>query len=130
MPGVSMLNINSIELAQELLGKRTNTTGGRKIGYMVKHLMGWEWSLAFMNPGPTLLEHRKLLRRGIGPQRISSHNPLIERATAEMMVKLKAFEGDPAIIVKVLVQVDLILYEAEMSIFQFNRPNGDTSNLW
>jgi hypothetical protein len=117
MPGVSMLNINSIELAQELLGRRTNTTGGRKIGYMVKHLMGFEWSLAFMNPGHTLLEQRKLLRRGIGPQRIANHNPLIEKATAEMMVKLKAFEGDPAIIVKVLVHVDLILYETEMCLY-------------
>jgi hypothetical protein len=117
MPGVSMLNINSIELAQELLGKRTSTTGGRKIGYMVKHLMGWEWSLAFMDPCPTLLEQRKLLRRGIGPQRIASHNPLIEKGTAEMMVKLKAFEGDPVIIVKASVQVNLILYETEMRLY-------------
>lgn len=104
-----MLNINSIELAQELLGKRTHTTGGRKIGYMVKHVMGWEWSLPVMDPGPTLLEQRKLLRRGIGPQRIASHNPLIEKATAEMMVKLKTFEGNPAIIVKALVRINLIL---------------------
>lgn len=95
MPGVSMLNINSIEVAQELLGKRTNTTGGRKMGYMVKHLMGWEWSLAFMDPSHTLLEQRKMLRRGIGPQRIASHNSLIEKITAEMVVGLNTFEGDP-----------------------------------
>jgi hypothetical protein len=114
MPGVSILNINSIELAHELLGKRTSTTSYRKIGYMVKHLMGWEWNLAFMDPDPPVLEQRKLLRRGIGPQRIASHNPLIEKAAAEMMVKLKMFEGDPAIIVKESVQVNPIIYETEM----------------
>lgn len=100
MPGVSMLNINSIEVAQELLGRRTNTTGGRKIGYMVKRLMGWGWSLAFLDPGHALLEQRKMLRRGIGPQRIASHNPQIEKTTSEIIVGLKAFEGDPMVPVR------------------------------
>ena len=31
LPGISMVVLNSYEVAQELLGKRTNTTSGRKI---------------------------------------------------------------------------------------------------
>jgi hypothetical protein len=38
LPGVSIVVLNSYEVAQELLGKRPNTTSGRKIGYMIREL--------------------------------------------------------------------------------------------
>lgn len=34
LPGVSIVILNSYEIAQELLSKRLNTTGGRNGGYM------------------------------------------------------------------------------------------------
>jgi len=33
-----MVVINSYDVAQELLGKRTSTTAGRKVGYMILEL--------------------------------------------------------------------------------------------
>jgi hypothetical protein len=38
LPGISIVVLNSYEVAQELLGKRTNATSGRKIGYMMSEL--------------------------------------------------------------------------------------------
>jgi hypothetical protein len=38
LPGVPMVVLNSYEVTQELLGKRTKSTGGRKIGYMIREV--------------------------------------------------------------------------------------------
>jgi hypothetical protein len=38
LPGISMVILNSYEVAQDVLSKRPNTTAGREIGYMVKEL--------------------------------------------------------------------------------------------
>ena len=38
LPGKPIVVLNSYGVAQELLGKRTNTTSGRKIGYMMREL--------------------------------------------------------------------------------------------
>jgi hypothetical protein len=34
LPGINMVNVNSLHLAHELLSRRANTTGGRRMGYM------------------------------------------------------------------------------------------------
>lgn len=57
--------------------------------------MGWQWSLAFIDPGPSHSNQRKMLRKGIGPQRIGSHNHLIEGITAKSMLTLHDAKGDP-----------------------------------
>ena len=38
IPGLSLVILNSYEAAQELLGKRPNTTSARKIGYMTRQV--------------------------------------------------------------------------------------------
>jgi hypothetical protein len=38
LPGISPVIVNSHEVAQGVLTKRPNATGGRRIGYMVKEL--------------------------------------------------------------------------------------------
>ena len=38
MPGISMVIVNSYEVAQDVLSKRPNTTAGRRMGYMIKEL--------------------------------------------------------------------------------------------
>jgi cytochrome P450 len=112
LPGISMVILNSYEVAQDILSKRPNNTAGRRIGYMVKEVyvsvvscvigvlncrgrMGWPWSLAFIDPGPSHSNQRKMLRRGIGPQRLGDHNPIVERTTAKLMSELRNFTGDP-----------------------------------
>jgi hypothetical protein len=57
--------------------------------------MGWQWGLAFLQPGTSHTNQRKMLRRGIGPQRLGGHNPIIERITAKLMLEMREFKGNP-----------------------------------
>ncbi|KAG8825364.1 hypothetical protein FRC19_011601 [Serendipita sp. 401] len=93
LPGISLVILSSYELSQELLSKRTNVTGGRAAGYMVTDIMGLSWSLAFMQPGPHHSNQRKMLRKAIGPARVSSHDPRIEQMTNDLMLKFFNFQG-------------------------------------
>lgn len=36
-----------------------------------------------------------MLRRGIGPQRVAHHDPMIEKAAMALVLKLQASKGDP-----------------------------------
>jgi len=65
--------------------------------------MGLEWVLSFYQPGHRLSEQRKMLRRGIGSQHISSHNEKIEQRTAKLMLELSPFEGNPSPLIMGLV---------------------------
>lgn len=90
-----MVILNSYELAQELLNKRPNSTAGRKTGYMVLEVMGIQWSTVVIQPGPHHSNQRKMLRRGIGPQRVGSHDSIIEKNASKLMIELQKFKGDP-----------------------------------
>src|SRR5271163_2181830 len=57
--------------------------------------MGMGWVLAHIQPGPHFSEQRKMLRRGIGPQRVGSHDEIIEKHATRLMVALNNFEGSP-----------------------------------
>ncbi|PVF92945.1 cytochrome P450 [Serendipita vermifera] len=96
LPGMDVVVLNSYEVAQELLLKRPSSTAGRRIGYLLLNLMGWGWDIAFIQPGPNHSSQRKMLRKSIGPQRISSHNNLIEVEIARLMTALLPFKGNPA----------------------------------
>ncbi|KIM19583.1 hypothetical protein M408DRAFT_31100 [Serendipita vermifera MAFF 305830] len=95
LPGTPMVILNSYEMVQELLNKRPNSTAGRKAGYMVLEVMGIHWSTAVIQPGLPHSAQRKMLRRGIGPQRVGSHDPIIEKNVAKLMLTLQNFQGDP-----------------------------------
>ncbi|KIM28308.1 hypothetical protein M408DRAFT_23712 [Serendipita vermifera MAFF 305830] len=95
LPGTSMVILNSYEIAQELLNKRPNSTARRNNGYMMLNVMGINWSTSSIQPGPLHSERRKMLRRGIGPQRVGLHDPIIEKGINKLMVTLQNFRGDP-----------------------------------
>ncbi|KIM28300.1 hypothetical protein M408DRAFT_329411 [Serendipita vermifera MAFF 305830] len=95
LPGTPMIILNTYELVHELLNKRPNTTAGRKIGYMILEVMGTQWSTAAIQPGLHHSTQRKMLRRGIGPQRVGSHDHIIEKNVAKLMLTLQKSQGDP-----------------------------------
>lgn len=95
IPGIPMVIISSYEIAQNLLGKRPNSTSGRLTGYMLREVMGLKWTTTFLQPGPQHSHHRQMLRRGIGPQRVASHTDNIEKNTVSLVLSLQDFEGDP-----------------------------------
>jgi cytochrome P450 len=57
------------------------------------------WSLLQIQPGPNLLEQRKIFKKALGPQVINKYDELIEREAENFVSKLKGFSGDPAPIV-------------------------------
>ncbi|KIM28318.1 hypothetical protein M408DRAFT_329423 [Serendipita vermifera MAFF 305830] len=95
LPGTSMVILNSYEIVQELLNKKPSSTAGRKIGYMIYEVMGFQWSPVLAQPGLHHSNQRKMLRRGIGPQRVGSHDPIIEKNITKLMLTLQRFQGDP-----------------------------------
>ena len=53
LPGMSMVIVNSHEVAQDILSKRTHTTAGRRMGYMIQELYV---SIPLSNPVLCLIE--------------------------------------------------------------------------
>ncbi|KIM28309.1 hypothetical protein M408DRAFT_23713 [Serendipita vermifera MAFF 305830] len=100
IPGMPMVILNSYETVQELLNKRPNTTAGRKIGYMAFEIMGFQWAFTFLQPGFRHSTQRKMLRRGIGPQRVGSHDQTIEKNVTKLMISLSASQGNPRHLIK------------------------------
>lgn len=92
---MEMVILNSHDVAHELLAKRPNSTAGRRLGYLLADLVGWSWNLGLVQPGIHHYNQRKMLRRAIGPQRVGSHDPLIESVVANLMTVLNTFEGNP-----------------------------------
>ncbi|KAG8833349.1 hypothetical protein FRC17_010818 [Serendipita sp. 399] len=95
LPGMPFFNVNSLDMAHELLSKRIQINSNRKIGYMVRHLMGWSWSPAFMDADAVHRRQRLMFRRGIGPTRIPTYDHLIEKSSRMLVLDLQSLEGDP-----------------------------------
>ncbi|KIM28310.1 hypothetical protein M408DRAFT_308234 [Serendipita vermifera MAFF 305830] len=93
--GTPMIIVNSHEIVQELLNKRPSSTAGRNAGYMVLQVMGLHWITPLIQPGTHHSNQRKMLRRGMGPQRVASHDSKIEKNTRNLIITLQNFQGDP-----------------------------------
>jgi hypothetical protein len=75
--------------------------------------MGAGWSAPFIQPGLHHSNQRKMLRRGIGPQRIGTYDSLIESAIAKLMATLETFEGNPNLVFQRYVEIiNLSIYQA------------------
>ncbi|PVF97212.1 cytochrome P450 [Serendipita vermifera] len=96
LPGMDIVILNSYEVAHELLAKRPHTTAARNVSYLVVELMGWNWLTTLLQPGPSHLNQRKMLRRAIGPQRVGTHDTLIESDVTKLMTVLGTFQGNPS----------------------------------
>jgi hypothetical protein len=57
--------------------------------------MGWQWNPLFIQPGVHLANQRKMFRRAMGPQRVGSHDPLIEFEVSKLLTVLETFKGSP-----------------------------------
>ncbi|PVF97322.1 cytochrome P450 [Serendipita vermifera] len=100
VPGMDIVILNSQEIAQEFLAKRPTSTAGRRFSYLLTHLMGWEWEMPLLQPGPHHSNQRKMLHRAIGTQRVGSHDPRIESEVAKLVAVLSTFQGTPITVVQ------------------------------
>ncbi|CAG8690475.1 9827_t:CDS:2, partial [Acaulospora colombiana] len=81
VPMLPFVIINSLDTAHELLSKRERITPqvGKLALCAETCTMGWGWSFGARPADATHLAMRKMFRHGIGPQRVASHDDLIER---------------------------------------------------
>jgi cytochrome P450 len=57
--------------------------------------MGFKWNPALREPDNVHQEIKKMLKKAVGPQRVGSHDPLLEDCTKELMLKFGSLQGDP-----------------------------------
>ncbi|KAG8805665.1 hypothetical protein FRC17_005399, partial [Serendipita sp. 399] len=94
LPGTSFVMINSHDVCQEILGKRTNTTSGRDAGYMFTDVMKLGWILTMLQPGGHHANQRRMIRKAIGPSAIAGHDAHFEKITNDFMLQLSTFKGE------------------------------------
>ena len=57
--------------------------------------MGWNWSHAFINADIVHSRERTMFRRGIGPTKVPSKDPLIERNAHQLILDIQHVQGNP-----------------------------------
>ncbi|PVF91570.1 cytochrome P450 [Serendipita vermifera] len=65
IPGMDIVIPNSQEIAQEFLTKQPSSTAGCRFSYLLTHLMGWEWEMPLLQPGPHHSNQHKMLQQAI-----------------------------------------------------------------
>ncbi|PVF97215.1 cytochrome P450 [Serendipita vermifera] len=134
VPGMNIVILNSYEVANELLNKRPSSTGGRRTGYLLTKLMGWEWIITFLSLGVNHSNQRKMIRRGLGPQRVGCYDANIESAVEKLMTVLDTFQGNPSQTIKhclghltsISTYGDQILKEMGSDLSHWNHEAMDT----
>lgn len=72
--------------------------------------MDMSWAVIMLQPGQTHLTQRKMIRRGIGPQRVESYDTSIEAEIGKLMVDLASHQGDPNLTVRQYVRVSFTIH--------------------
>lgn len=57
--------------------------------------MDFKWGVTLRQADKIHQEVRKMFRKGIGPQRIGSHDEFLEDCTKDLMLSFAALQGDP-----------------------------------
>jgi hypothetical protein len=95
LAGKPLIVLNSIEIADELMGKRTAISSGRPYRTMISEIMSAGWALIVIQPGPSFNEQRKILHKSIGQQAAPGHDELIQDEIWPLLTTLSSVVGDP-----------------------------------
>ncbi|PVF96178.1 cytochrome P450 [Serendipita vermifera] len=93
--GKQIIVCNSLEVAEELMGKRANIYSARPYTIMLNKLMYHEWTPIFAQPGRDHTQQRKLFRQAIGPQSAHEYDRIIQISISNLLKTLITSEGDP-----------------------------------
>ncbi|KIM24678.1 hypothetical protein M408DRAFT_26799 [Serendipita vermifera MAFF 305830] len=91
--GVTMVVLNSLEITQQLTSKPIYN--GRPYKTMTNELMYTNHVMIVAQPGPTFNEQRKVFRKVLGAQVVSSYDGLIEQNIEPLLTALSGYSGDP-----------------------------------
>ncbi|PVF92921.1 cytochrome P450 [Serendipita vermifera] len=97
--GTPIVICNSLEVAEELTGKRMNIYSERPYNTMTHKLMDSAWNMALAPPDHGFTEQRKVLRKAIGAQSLQDYDGLILAESAKLVEAFSGFSGDPSPVV-------------------------------
>ncbi|KAG6809315.1 hypothetical protein H0H92_000727 [Tricholoma furcatifolium] len=86
--GTSIIVLDNVHLATELLEKRSSIYSGRARMPMINELMGWSFNVAFMAYGDHWRQHRELLHREFHPNAAMRFRPHELKATHGLLRRL------------------------------------------
>jgi len=92
--GNPIMVINSFEVAEELLEKRSSIYSSRPTRTMVVELMGWDWLFSSMPYGQRWRDHRMLFHQHFRPNVISQYHPIILEETHVILRNLLKHPDD------------------------------------
>lgn len=106
--GSPIVIVNSLEIAEEMGGKRAAIWSCRPHSVIRADLMEYGWPLPMMQPGKAFDEQRSILRKALGPRVVPKYDHLIEEQ-ADLLVKaLSGFTGDPLAQINIAVRAVII----------------------
>ncbi|KAF8560444.1 cytochrome P450 [Imleria badia] len=79
--GNPIMVINSQEVAEDLLERRSRNYSSRPVRTMVVDLMGWDWLFSSMPYGPRWRDHRSLFHRHFRRHMTSNYHPVVLKET-------------------------------------------------
>ncbi|PVG03050.1 cytochrome P450 [Serendipita vermifera] len=93
--GKPVIVLNSLEMTEELLGKRAGKYSGRPRGRMMIDIMGYDWNAAAIFPGPAHSGVRRIFKESIGPQSAHKYDYLIEKEAENLVRRIQHVQGSP-----------------------------------
>ncbi|KAJ7247336.1 cytochrome P450 [Mycena rebaudengoi] len=86
--GASIVVLNSVEAANDLLVKRSSIYSDRARMTMLNELMGWDFGVGLMKYGPRWRAHRRLLQNEFNPTASLRFRPKELAATHELLRRI------------------------------------------
>lgn len=93
--GVTMLVVNSLEIAEELGDRRTKVYSSRAQTTMLGDLMYTGWTLLGLSVGPKFFEQRRIAQKAVGPTAAPQYDEIIQEHIASLIKDLPSTSGDP-----------------------------------
>jgi len=91
VPGQHLIVLNSVEIALELLDKKSSVYSDRPVLQMGGELVGWKHSLGFLSYGDRFRCYRKYIHRVIGSRAVMSvYEPVEEIETRRFLKRVFA----------------------------------------
>ncbi|EAU81782.2 cytochrome P450 [Coprinopsis cinerea okayama7 len=75
--GQSMMIVNSLSVATDLLEKRGNNYSDRPGSSPAYDILGFEWMVGLMNCGPEFTSHRRAFQQHLNPRKVPIFSPII-----------------------------------------------------
>ncbi|CCA71475.1 hypothetical protein PIIN_05414 [Serendipita indica DSM 11827] len=93
--GISMVIVNSFEIAEELASNRMGIYSRRPHTIMSSELMSSGYALVLKQPDSEFVEQRKVFRKGVGPLVVAHYDPLVQQQCRSLIKALEGFSGHP-----------------------------------